>query len=281
MKISFFQFLPKYNQIKKNLSDVKELLKNNKKLVVDSKMIVFPEYFLSGPQTLDSFKSEYKKLLENIDIKTELRKISEMYPGVVFVFGSFLDCNKETKNSSYVIKSGKVICKYSKKALIYNEVHICTSDNLYPTFEIDGKKVGIAVCWDTILPEVFRKYTNIVDLVVIPSFWGIGGNSLQSQYKFSLEKKYYRSLLTTRAYENSTAILFVNSVGKYSSPHYTDRMMGGSVAVLPPLGEIYFTNNKKSDVLHTIDIDFNELSKYREYYATDKDYEFYKSKKVF
>ena len=171
--------------------------------------------------------------------------------------------------------------QYSKKALIYNETYICSSDDKYPVFEVNGKKVGVAICWDAILPEVFRKYVGKVDMVIIPSFWGVGGNALQAQYKFSLEKKYYRALLTTRAYENAFAILFVNSVGKFSAPHYLDRMMGGSLAVVPPQGETFFTNDKKPETLHTVVFDFKELEKYREFYATDKDYKYYKTKKIF
>jgi len=282
MQISFFQFLPKFNQVKDNLIEVKKLIKDNSKAIKESDLVVFPEYFLSGPQTLDTYKNKYVSIVKNFDLKAEFKNISEQYPDVVFVFGTILDGkSKRVKNISYAYKNGKMIAEYSKKALIYNETYICSSDDVYPVFEASGKKIGVAICWDTILPEVFRKYAGKIDLVVIPSFWGIGGNTLQAQYKFSLEKKYYRALLTTRAYENAFSVLFVNSVGKFTSPHYSDRMMGGSLAVVPPHGEVYFTNNKKPDTLHTVTVDFGELEKYREFYATDKDYEYYKAKKIF
>jgi len=282
MQISFFQFLPKFNQVKDNSTAVKKLIDDNAEAIKQSDLVVFPEYFLSGPQTMDTYKNKYINIVKDLDLKTEFKDISKQYPGVVFVFGTILDGeDKQVKNVSYVYKNEKIIAEYSKKALIYNETYICSSDARYPVFEVNGKKVGVAICWDTILPEIFRKYAGKVDLVVIPSFWGIGGNALQAQYKFSLEKKYYRALLTTRAYENAFAVLFVNSVGKFSSPHYSDRMMGGSLAVVPPHGEVYFTNNKNPDTLHTVTVDFGELEKYREFYATDKDYEFYKTKKIF
>ena len=129
-----------------------------------------------------------------------------------------------------------------------------------------------------ILPEIFRKYTKKVDLIVIPSFWGIGGNALQSKYSFSLEKKYYDALGITRSYENAYALLFVNSVGKYKSPFYSDRMMGGSYFVVPPLGLIYKTNNKNSSYLHIVKFDLNVLNQYREFYETDNDYFYYLKK---
>ena len=144
-----------------------------------------------------------------------------------------------------------------------------------------GVKVGLTICWDTILPEVYRHYLKRVDLVITPAFWGIGGNALQAKYPQSLEKKYYRQLLLTRAYENAFATLFVNSVGRYKSPFYLDRMMGGSLAAMPPIGGVFFTNSKKADEIQSLELDFTYLSQFREFYATDQDFTYYKSKNIF
>ena len=281
MKVSFFQFLPKFNEIDRNLELFKNILEKNKAEILKTKLLVLPEYFLSGPVNINFIK-EYEKKLQEVNIISEFGSISKQFKNLVIVFGSMLfKDNGVYKNTSYVYKNGEIINKYSKKALIYNENYICKSDGRYPVVQVDNKRIGIAICWDLILPEVFRKYTNKADLVIIPSFWGIGGNPLQEKYKFSLEKKYYRELCVARAYENSIAILFVNSVGKYNSPFYSDRMMGGSLAVIPPLGITYFTNSKKADNLHIAEFDFDKLDQYREYYATDRDFKYYKSKNIF
>lgn len=281
MKISFFQFLPKFNSLRDNIDSIKFLIKKNKKAISESELLVLPEYSFSGPLELKNFEN-YKKQLEEIDVKKEFEIISKELKKTFIVFGSIiLSTQNKFSNLSLVYCNGKEIGSYSKKALIYNENYICKSNNDYLKVNIGDIKIGVAICWDLILPEVFRHYTGEVDIVVIPSFWGVGGNVLQSKYSFSLEKKYYRQLCTARAYENAFGILFVNSVGKYNSSFYSDRMMGGSLAVLPPLGEIYLTNNKKSHQLHVVDFDFKYLKQYRKYYATDKDYKFYKFKNIF
>lgn len=281
MKISFFQYTPKFNDLKFNIDNIKNLIVKNEKKIKETKILVFPEYFISGSLNLNVVE-EYNKQFLEVDVISEFEKISLSLKDVVIVFGSIIHKTESVyKNSTLVYKNGQQIAIYSKKALIYNENYLCKSDDQYPIIEIDGKKIGIAICWDLILPEVFRKYTNKVDLVILPSFWGIGGNALQAKYKFSLEKKYYRELCIARAYENSFGILFVNSVGKYTSPFYSDRMMGGSLLVTPPLGETYFTNSKKPDYLHVTEIDFSMIDQYREFYATDKDYEYYKTKNLF
>lgn len=280
INIGYFQFLPEFLKVRKNLERIKDLLKKNKQDLKKLNLVVFPEYFLSGPLKLDLIK-DYEKEISLNEIFASLKQMSRISPKTTFVMGSFLLKQKvKYSNTSVVIKGGEILTQYSKKALIYNENYICESNNKIAVFKIGKIKLGLAICWDLILPEVFRKYAKKVDLVVIPSFWGIGGNALQAKYSFSLEKKYYAALGIARAYENSFALLFINSVGRYKSSFYSDRMMGGSYFVNPPLGIVHKTNNKDPHTLHIIKFDQKPLSQYKEYYATDKDYFYYKTKKV-
>lgn len=280
INIGYFQFLPEFLKVRKNLDGIERLVEKNKESLKKVDLVVFPEYFLSGPLKLDLIK-DYEQEISPKQILDSLKNISKISPRTTFVMGSFLLKQKgKYSNTSIVIKNGKKLTQYSKKALIYNENYICQSDSKKAIFTVGKAKVGLAICWDLILPEVFRMYVKKVDLVVLPSFWGIAGNTLQAKYSFSLEKKYYASLGIARAYENSFALLFVNSVGKYKSSFYSDRMMGGSYFVNPPLGMTHKTNNKDPKTLHIVGFDLDPLNQYREYYATDKDYFYYKSKKV-
>ena len=299
LKISFFQYCPIYNNLQINLENITQLLEINQVEIHNSDLIILPEYCLCGSLSLNDFE-DYKKQFSDLDILEKLQMLSQKYPTTTFVFGSlYLPQDNNWYNTSLAICDGKVLCQYSKKALIYNENYICKSNDQYPIFEVIPKslknphlegvpqsgggtvKVGLAICWDLILPEVFRHYTKKVDLVIITALWGIGGNPLQTQYSHSLEKTYYRQLLTARAYENAFATIFVNSVGKYQSPHYSDRMMGGSVVVIPPMGEVFFTNSKKPNEIQVLTLDFEHLTKYKEFYATDQDYFYYQSKNIF
>lgn len=281
MKVSFFQLLPAYNNVKQNIELVKKVINNNLDKIAKTDLLVFPEYFLTGPLNLKSFEN-YKKQLDETNIQNIFAEISRKLPETTIIFGStILPKANFYLNNSLIYLNGQKLGEYDKKALIYNENYICKSTNNYFKFKVGGVRVGVVVCWDLILPEVFRHFVGEVDLIVVPSFWGLRGNALQAKYQFSLEKKYYRSLCTTRAYENSFAILFVNTVGKYSSDFYSDRIMGGSLAVMPPLGEIYLTNNKNPNDLHIVELNFDFLKQYREFYATDKDFKFYKTKNIF
>lgn len=280
INIGYFQFLPEFLKVRKNLNQIKRLIEKNKQKLKKLDLVVFPEYFLSGPLRLDLIK-HYEQEISGIKILDSLKNISKISPRTTFVMGSFLLKQKgKYSNTSIIIKNGKKLTQYSKKALIYNENYICHSDNKKAIFTVSKVKVGLAICWDLILPEVFRMYVKKVDLMIIPSFWGIAANPLQAKYSFSLEKKYYTSLGIARAYENSFALLFVNSVGKYKSSFYCDRLMGGSYFVNPPLGVVHKTNNKDPKTLHTVEFDLDTLNQYKKFYATDKDYFYYKNKKV-
>jgi len=280
MDIGYFQFLPEFLKVKDNLSKLNVVLKHNLNKINKLDLVVFPEYFLSGPLKLDLIP-EYEKETSSINLVDALEQISKNFPKQTFVMGSILlKKKKEYFNTTLAIKNGKILVEYHKKALIYGENYVCRSDNKIGTFNVKKLRLGLAICWDLILPEIFRSYVKKIDLMIIPSFWGIAGNALQSKYSFSLEKKYYTALGLSRAYENSYSLLFVNSVGKYKSPFYSDRMMGGSYFVNPPLGIIHKTNNKNPDTLHTVTFNKKYLDQYKEYYATDKDYLYYKSKKV-
>lgn len=280
IKIGYFQYLPKFLEVKDNLADIRELLRKNGRKIHKLDIVVFPEYFLSGPIKLGLI-SEYANKISSSEIIASLKDISKKYPTTVFIMGSaIIKRKKKWFNTSLVLEDGKILAEYHKKALIYNENYFCESDNKKAVFNIGKIKIGLAICWDLILPEVFRKYVKEVDLMIIPSFWGIAANELQLKFPFSLEKKYYDALGIARAYENAFALLFVNSVGKYKSLFYSDRMIGGSYFVVPPIGLIHKTNKKDPNFLHTIDFELELLKQYREFYATDKDYFYYLNKKV-
>lgn len=280
LKIGYFEFLPEFLETKKNLSSIKELLQKNKREIENWDLIVFPEYFLSGPLKIDFIK-KYEKEQSSEEIINNLKEVTKDFPETTFVMGSvLLKENDNYFNTSMAMRDGEILAKYYKKALIYNENYICKSNDKPAVFKVGELNIGLTICWDLILPEIYRTYVDKIDLMVVPSFWGIGGNKLQAKYSFSLEKKYYTALGVSRAYENAFALLFVNSVGKYESDFYSDRMMGRSYFVNPPLGIIHRLNNKDPEKLLSIDFDTKPLKQYREFYATHKDYFYYKDKGV-
>ena len=117
INIGYFQFLPEFLKIRKNLEGIKDLLKKNNEDVKRVDLVVFPEYFLSGPLKLDLIK-DYEKEISSNEILVSLKEISKISSKTTFIMGSFLLKQRgKYSNTSVVIKNGAVLTQYSKKAL--------------------------------------------------------------------------------------------------------------------------------------------------------------------
>jgi len=89
INIGYFQFLPEFLKVGKNLERIKDLLKKNKEDIKKLDLVVFPEYFLSGPLKLDLVK-DYEKEISSSEILATLKGVSKISPKTTFVMGSFL-----------------------------------------------------------------------------------------------------------------------------------------------------------------------------------------------
>ncbi|MEK6855070.1 MAG: hypothetical protein AABX73_02505, partial [Nanoarchaeota archaeon] len=118
INIGYFQFLPEFLKVRKNLEEIEDLFKKNKEDLNKLDLVVLPEYFLSGPLKLDLIKN-YEKEVSSNEILVSLKEISKISSQTTFVMGSFLLKQRgKYSNTSIVIKNGEVLTQYSKKALI-------------------------------------------------------------------------------------------------------------------------------------------------------------------
>lgn len=98
--------------------------------------------------------------------------------------------------------------------------------------EINGWKVGLAVCYDLRFPELFRQYgKEKVELIIIIANWP---DSRIGQWK---------TLICARAIENQCYVAAVNRVGDDLRLHYNGCSciydpMGNEVAFLPDIEKI-------------------------------------------
>lgn len=89
INIGYLQFLPEFLKVRKNLDEVERLVKKNKESLKKVDLVVFPEYFLSGPLKLDLIK-DYEQEISSKQILGSLKNISKTSPKTTFVMGSFL-----------------------------------------------------------------------------------------------------------------------------------------------------------------------------------------------
>ena len=116
------------------------------------------------------------------------------------------------------------------------------------SFELDGVKCGIIICYDLRFPELSRALAlDGAQLMFVPAQWP----------KPRLHP--WRTLLLARAIENQMFVAGVNRVGKEGKAEFF-----GHSLLVNPLGEVLLSGSEEEEIL-TAEIDLNQLIKVREH----------------
>lgn len=211
MKIGFCQYSVKHKDIKSNLETIKNMI-----FGVKADLLVLPELALTG------YYFENKHDLTKLSTKTIhedqiefLRKLAYENQ-TTFVIGlSELDQNL-LYNSVFVIDETGVIGKHRKINLTANETIFDAGDEIN-VIEVKGIKIGIAICFETWFPEIFRKLVEKgADLICCPSNFG-GPWTLD--------------VIKVRALENSIPVILSNRIGAEVIDGTLDYFRGESMIV--------------------------------------------------
>lgn len=155
-------------------------------------------------------------------------------------------------NSCFVINpQGKLEAKYRKinlfKLHLENAPELCepryreAGDELV-SFEIEGHKVGLAICFDLRFPEIFRQDCEIF--------------FLPSAFTYKTGQAHWEILCKARAIENQCFLVAANQSLKANC--------WGHSLVIGPWGEILASLENEEEGFVTCEIDFEELKKIRQ-----------------
>ena len=98
------------------------------------------------------------------------------------------------------------------------------------TFDLDGVRIGLAICYDIRFPEVTRRLADAgVDVVVLPSEWVRG----------PLKEQHWRTLVTARALENTLYIAAADQAPPIGA---------GNSMIVDPMGVELATVGEQTDV---------------------------------
>ena len=110
------------------------------------------------------------------------------------------------------------------------------------TFELDGKKCGIIICYDVRFLELVRTLALTgLDVLFVPAQWP------------ALRKYHWDTLTAARSIENQMFVVACNSCGKAGETVY-----GGSSHILDPWGNPIVAAGG-SEVILTGDLDFSVI----------------------
>ena len=114
-------------------------------------------------------------------------------------------------NRAYIFTPNGKIDWYDKRALYGWDEENFTCGDKKGIFYLDGLKIGLRICFEVRFPEYFRElYVENTDLDIV-LFYDVSDTDDNERYELMM------SHLKTRAVENVTPVLSVNSIRPYQT----------------------------------------------------------------
>ena len=226
MKISILQFKSELGNVDKNFNTARQLINRAK----SADVLILPELWTTGyyPKPVENFADvEGKRTAEFICAAARENNVNIIGGSTVAQVGKIY--NRCIVANRY----GEVVNTYDKTHLFTfaDEGKVFAAGKSFSTFELDGVKCGVAICYDIRFPEFIRKLALTgIEILFVPAAW-------------SLKRLTPRQILTkARAIENQIFVVFANSAGKSE--------------IVNPLGEVIAESNVGEEIL-TADVDLN------------------------
>jgi len=238
MKIAIIQFEPLLGKPKQTLSKLNSLLSSCK----EADLIILPELANSGY----NFNSKEEALKYSDDLKNDefvnflIEQAKILNAGIVA--GVNERDGDNLYNSAIMVDKSGIIGKYRKLHLFLNEPDFFEKGNMgLPIFEFNGYKIGMLICFDWMIPEIWRHMAlNGVDLICHPS---------------NLVLPYAQSVIPSYAIINHIYIATANRVGTERGVTFS-----GQSILANPFGEIIGQLSKTKEEVLFCDVDL-EISK--------------------
>ncbi|GJC89056.1 putative nitrilase C965.09 [Colletotrichum liriopes] len=188
-------------------------------------------------------------------------------------------------NTSYFIDhDGQLVGAYTKTNLWIPERNHLTSSIEYAhkmnvdegtpatgphqVFDTPFGPVGILVCWDLAFPEAFRHLVLAgARIIIMPSYWTLSDMSEEGlAYNANCEKLFVETTLTTRAFENTAAIIYCNATGPAEQGFF-----GCSQVALPIVGKVPGSFTDGEEGMRLVDVDMRLVEIAERNYQIRKD----------
>jgi len=245
MKVSLIQMNMKLGDTEYNYKHAEELIRTAAKEKPDA--ICFPETWNVG-----SFPTKNLKELSDKDGK-EIRALFGSLAkelNINIIAGSIANVkNDKVYNTALVFdRQGNCIAEYDKTHLFTyaNEDGFFEPGNKTVTFELDGVKCGVIICYDVRFAELVRTLAlKGIKVLFIPAEWP------------DVRVNHWNVLNLARAIENQIFIACCNSVGKAGKIQY-----GGNSALIDPWGEVLAKGGGEEEII-TAELDLSIIDNIR------------------
>lgn len=250
-------------QVNAGISKQTNIIKAREKTQIaadrNADFILLPEVFnyrgpLSGQELFNEIAEEIpgESLLPLIDIA----KNNELFILAGSIYERANDKKKVYNTSVLIDNSGTIIAKYRKinlfRAFIdgkeIDEANTYEPGDKTIICNINGRKVGLSICFDLRFPELYREYYKKgVDIISVPSSFTTRTGQL-----------HWDTLLRARAIENYCYVLAPNQFGIDGNGVETY----GHSMVVDPQGKIVDILDKQEEGILIVELFFNQKSNY-------------------
>ncbi|KAK5020070.1 hypothetical protein LTR60_000863, partial [Cryomyces antarcticus] len=169
-------------------------------------------------------------------------------------------------NIAYFIScTGSILGEYIKANLWHPErAFLSATPKLpHPVITTPIGKVGLLVCWDLAFPEAFRELIAAgAKIVVVPACWMLDdGPAYLRCLKRNpgFEPKFLDSMITTRCFENTCAVVFANcgstEAGQRLHENESNPYVGVSQVAAPFVGAIERLGSEEGMVVAQLDME--------------------------
>ncbi|ARK28971.1 carbon-nitrogen family hydrolase [Halalkalibacter krulwichiae] len=222
----------------------KEICRNGK---VD--VLVLPEMWTTA-YTLPTLEETVKEDKEQTEVFiAELAKEHQ----VNIVAGSYaaFDVDGIYNRSLIVNRAGERIHTYDKMHLVPmldEPTYLKGGKHGGKMFELDGKKMGIIICYDLRFPELVRSLAlQGAEMIFVVAEWP------------EARAMHWEILQQARAIENQVYIVSCNRVGTYDGVEFAGRSM-----VISPWGDTIYKASASKEETINVQVELNDVKKIRE-----------------
>ena len=215
MRATLAQLAPQARDVSANLGRVQKVLESCE----GTDLLMFPELFLSGYELTDSRAVSIDLDGPEVGLLCEAARDN----GTAIVVGAAERVADGVANSALCISSGGELAGvYRKTHLFGAEAGSYVAGDELVTVELEGRTVGLMICFDVEFPEVARTLAlRGADLLV-----SISANP-------DAFRRDHAVFVPARALENGVPHLYVNRVGRQEGISF-----GGSSMTIDPEGTV-------------------------------------------
>ncbi|KAI9793069.1 MAG: hypothetical protein M1816_000967 [Peltula sp. TS41687] len=258
-KIAVIQSYPRAGDTEGSFNRAAEFIRSSASQ--GAQLAVLPEYHLTGYAPQDPhFKEAARQWKEYLQRYQDLAKECKIniVPGTLMVQGDDKDEDKLANVAHFIDQRGEILGRYQKKNLWHPERPHLSSSGYSPHEVIQTSigPVGLLICWDLAFPEAFRELiSNGAKIIIIPTEWRFTDCSPEGFARNPhAEALFVDSMLTTRAFENTCAVVFANAGGGPESEGF----MGLSQVTVPFIGPLC-KMNAAEEGMRIVDLDMTIL----------------------